>query len=505
MNYPSGNNRVGYSLKAAGNRFFVGINPVDSSEIPNQFVQATTDEVSEACDLAAKAFPVYAQLDLTVRQQFVDFIVQEIRANQDRLMELMSLETGLPLARAKTELNRSVFQFQQYFGAIADKSALEIKIDEPRPELNGMRNFDLRKMNIPLGPVVVFGSSNFPFAYSTLGGDVASALAAGCPVIVKAHPMHPNTSALSADCILAAARKANLPDGVFSHLNASDYQVGEQLLKNEEVKAVGFTGSIAGGTALLKLAQERRIPIPVYAEMGSVNPVVVFEDAMLHNSAEIVNKLADSIAVNAGQFCTSPGIIFLEDGPSANQFAEDLVSKLKTFGPQCMLGPSILKNYQKRKEEIAARFPLRLDGEITGNFIKPSVVEVNVEQFIPEKVLQDEVFGAFVCIVRCRNIEDIKAGIHILDGQLTGSVFTNKEEDMKAIQFELQSRIGRLIINGVPTGVEVSFAQQHGGPFPSSSSSQTAVGQDAVKRFLRPVTFQNLPVEWQSNLLRKLN
>ncbi len=185
MNYPSGKNRIGYSLKAAGDRFFVGMNPVDSNEVPNQFVQATADEVIETCELAAKAFPVYAQLDLTIRLKFIDLIIEEIQANKDQLMELMVLETGLPLARAKTELNRSIFQFQEYAKSISDKSAFEIKIDEPKPELNGMRNFDLRKMNLPLGPVVVFGSSNFPFAYSTLGGDVASALVAGCPVIVK--------------------------------------------------------------------------------------------------------------------------------------------------------------------------------------------------------------------------------------------------------------------------------------------------------------------------------
>lgn len=503
MNYPSGNNRIGYSLKAAGDRFFVGINPRDNSEVPNQFVQATSEEVTEACSLAAKAFPVYAQLDLETRLQFIEFIVEEIQANKDQLMEFMSLETGLPLARAKTELNRSIFQFQQYAGAIADKSALEIKIDEPKPELNGMRNLDLRKMNVPLGPVVVFGSSNFPFAYSTLGGDVASALVAGCPVIVKAHPMHINTSALSADCILSAAKRANLPDGVFSHLNAADYTVGEQLLKNEEVKAVGFTGSIAGGTALLKLAQERRIPIPVYAEMGSVNPIVVFEDSLQGDASEMINKIADAIGVNAGQFCTSPGIIFLEGGLRSDSFIEDLVKKLSDFEPQCMLGPSILKNYQKRKEEIAAEFPLKLDGEIKGNFIKPSLVEVSADQFVLNKVLHEEVFGSFVCVVKCKNADEIKAGIRVLDGQLTGSVFTTREENYKTVLFDLQSKVGRLIINGVPTGVEVSFAQQHGGPFPSSSSSQTAVGQDAVKRFLRPVTYQNLPVEWQNKLLRK--
>ncbi len=287
-------------------------------------------------------------------------------------------------------------------------------------------------------------------------------------------------------------------------MNAADYTVGEQLVKNEQVKAVGFTGSVPGGKALLKMSQERNVPIPIYAEMGSVNPVVVFEDALeIDHSSEIAQKLADSIGINAGQFCTSPGIILVEGGLHSAAFIENLVTKLSAFDAQCMLGPSIVKNYQKRKEEIALEFSLKLDGEINGNFIKPSLVVVNSDQFIANKVLREEVFGSFVCVVKCKSTEEILSSIRVLEGQLTGSIFTNSESNFKAIEFDFESKIGRLIINGVPTGVEVSFAQQHGGPFPSSSSSQTAVGQDAVKRFLRPITYQNLPVEWQSILLRK--
>lgn len=501
MKYPSGKNRIGYSLSAAGSRFFVGIDPTSETEIPNQFVQATETEVEEACFLANQAFEEYRNISIEKRLAFIQSIVEEIQLEKEPLIDLMMLETGLPKARAITELNRSVFQFREYSEGLRNLSVLEIKTDPPNPQKQGMRNFDFQKMNIPLGPVVVFGSSNFPFAYSALGGDVASALVAGCSVVVKSHPMHPNTSALSADCILKAAEKTGMPNGIFSHLNAHTYAVGEALVTNPLIQAVGFTGSIAGGKALLKLSNSREIPIPVYAEMGSVNPVVVCADLTEEQVIEIADKLCDSVSGGAGQFCTSPGIIFLEG--MNYRFVDRLMEKLKSVDPQCMLGKSIRENYTGRKEEIGAQFPLLLDGAVSGNFIRPSAVLVSLSDFVSNKVLHEEVFGAFVCIVQCNNLEEIQQGIAVLDGQLTGSVFTNSFESFSILQNSLSRKVGRLIVNGVPTGVEVSVAQQHGGPFPSSSSSLTAVGQDAVKRFLRPITFQNVPVEWRNNLLRK--
>lgn len=501
MKYPSGKNRIGYSLKAAGSRFFVGIDPTTNSEIPNTFTQATDSEVNDACFRASVAFDVYSNLIVEKRLAFIAQIVEEIKLEKEALIHFMALETGLPKARAITELNRSVFQFQQYAEGLKDQSVLEIKHDAPDPSKSGMRNFDFLKKNIPIGTVVVFGASNFPFAYSTLGGDVASALVAGCPVIVKAHPMHVNTSALSADCILRAAQKTGMPEGVFSHLNAQDYTVGETLVSNSLVQAVGFTGSIAGGKALLKLANNREIPIPVYAEMGSVNPVIVCADTLKTDAESIADKLAESISASAGQFCTSPGIIFLEGESEA--FINRLLGKLNLVEPQCMLGKSIKENYVRRKKEIDARFPLELDGKVENNYIKPSAVLVSYTEFLNNQVLHDEVFGAFVCIVVCPHLEEIKKALYILDGQLTGSVFTHSRESFHSLSSVLTQKVGRLIVNGVPTGVEVSVAQQHGGPFPSSSSSQTAVGQDAIKRFLRPITFQNVPADWSDQLLRK--
>lgn len=503
MKSPSGKNVIGYALKGAGNRFFVGINTTDGSEIPNTFIQATAAEIEEACALAHQAFVALQNVVLEDRLHFIALIVEEIKSREKELIHFMTLETGLPEARAKVELKRSVYQFQQYAQAVADGSALEVKIDEPDPSANGLRTFDLRKFNVPLGPVAVFGASNFPFAYSTLGGDVASALAAGCPVIVKAHPMHPNTAALSAECIINAAKRSEMPDGIFSQLNGVDISVGQTLVQHPMVKAVGFTGSIQGGTALMKLAAARKEPIPVYAEMGSVNPVICCADALDERAEDIARVLSDSISTNAGQFCTSPGIVFVENGPSAEVFKQQLMQRLLAVAPQVMLGANIAGNYQKRKEEISASFTLSPEGSKENNTITPAAVTVKCADFITNPVLHEEVFGAFVCVVECEGIAEIANALEVLEGQLTGSLFTNSKANFEQLSGLLQRKVGRIIFNGVPTGVEVSRAQQHGGPFPSSSSPQTSVGHDAVKRFLRPVAFQNGPEEWLLGMLRK--
>jgi 2,5-dioxopentanoate dehydrogenase len=502
MKYPSGKNVIGYSLKAAGNRFFFGVNPDAEEEIPNQFIQATEKEVNETCELAQKAFPVYSSLVLEKRLKFISAIVAEIHHHFDSLCELMVLETGLPADRAKTELNRSIYQFEQYAEAVRSGYAFQVKTDEPQKD-NPYRTFDLRKMNVPIGPVVVFGASNFPFAYSTLGGDVASALVAGCPVIVKAHALHPNTAALSAQCIAEAAKKTQMPEGVFSQLYASDFTVGAQLVSHPMVQGVGFTGSIAGGKALLEIAQKRKIPIPVYAEMGSVNPVVICADALDSDWKTIADKLVASISLNVGQFCTSPGILFVEQSSNRNLFLQQVIEGLSKVPLQVMLGKGILQNYRSRIEEIKQLFPLDLEGNITSNSISPSVIKVSSEIFMKNKVLHEEVFGSFVCIVECENQDEIVDSLNVLDGQLTGSIFTNSCSAFDEICSIYQHKVGRIIINGVPTGVEVSLAQQHGGPFPGSSSFLTSVGSDAVLRWLRPITLQNAPFEWLPDLLRK--
>ncbi len=502
MKYPSGKNVIGYSLKSAGNRFFFGVNPALEQEIPNQFVQATSEEVNEACEIAQKAFPLYSSPPIEKRLKFISTIVAEIQNNFDLLCELMTMETGLPFERAKTELNRSIYQFEQYAEAVRSEYAFQVKIDRSQKD-NPYRTFDLRKMNVPIGPVVVFGASNFPFAYSTLGGDVASALVAGCPVIVKAHALHPNTASLSAQCIMDAAKKTDMPEGVFSQLNAIDFTVGEQLVKHDFIQAVGFTGSIAGGKALIDFSNQRKIPIPVYAEMGSVNPVVICADAMESDFKTIADKLVISISQNAGQFCTSPGILFLERSIKRVEFVNYLLEGLSKIAPQVMLGKGILKNYQTRITEIKSKAELLLEGKITSNSICPSAVLVSSEQFMVDPVFHEEVFGAFICLVECDSMTEVISSLNVLEGQLTGSVFTNSQRNFNFLLPIYQHKVGRIIVNGVPTGVEVSVAQQHGGPFPSSSSFLTSVGSDAVLRWLRPVSIQNATENWLPDLLRK--
>ncbi len=509
---PSEKNQIGYSFFAAGNRFFVGTNPVTQEDFPTQFVQATPDEVEQAVQLANKAFQELGLFSSDRWLKFVSCICEEIQANRTDLLDWFQAETGLPPDRAEKELNRSILQFKQYARAVESGYAQEIKLDSKALPGATDSNQDLRKMNVPLGPVVVFGASNFPFAYSTLGGDVASAFAAGCPVIVKAHAMHPHTSSLSAMCIQKAAQKAGMPEGVFSHLNGLDYTVAEQLVSHPLIKAVGFTGSIQGGTALMKLAHSRPIPIPVYAEMGSVNPIVCLREALEKRGPEIAALIAQSISLNAGQFCTSPGLIFVVNDSFSEKFIQQLTDELTKIPPQVMIHEGLLSNYLRNRkifEEntsiLLSQYPSTGSQGSEKGKIFPGLVQTSAKSFIADSRLQDEVFGSFACVVVCESEEELKQAFGSLRGQLTATLHVESSSKFEEYHDLLVAKAGRIIVNGVPTGVEVALAQQHGGPFPSSASVQTAVGGDAVRRFMRPVTFQNVPSNWLPVALQDVN
>lgn len=501
----TGKSLVGYSNVDSGNLFFYAINPSTNQALETRFVQATPTEVSLACGLAKKVAPSFGNA-LLERVHLLYRIAELAEQNTAGLIHYFCLESGLPETRAEIELKRSCAQFRAYADALKSGYALQVVIDEGDTTRTPSPKPDLRKMNIPLGPVVVFGASNFPFAYSTLGGDVASAFAAGCPVIVKAHPMHPHTSELSAQIIAAALKELHFEDGVFSHLFATDYHVGEQLVLADEVKAVGFTGSIAGGTALVKLAQDRKEPIPVFAEMGSSNPMVFTTKALEKNYISIAQQVADSIALNAGQFCTSPGLLFVVESPYSLLFEAQLKLNLEAKAPQCMLHPGIFSNYIKRIAKQFSQSEVVVDGARKENVIQPSLAKVKGFEFIAHSNLQEEVFGSFAMLVVCESEQELEQALLSLSGQLTGSLFVDEADRVSILMEILKSKVGRVIINGVPTGVEVSAAQNHGGPFPSSSQSQTtAVGADAIKRFMRPVTFQNCPEELLPKALKKSN
>lgn len=492
MNPYLGKNHIGYQVSALGNHVFFGIDPRTNQPFETSFHQATSEEVDLALAKSKEAFEQVRLIPIEKRVRFLKAISEKLKENKALLIQWFCAESGLPQDRAETEFARSCFQFEYYAEAVETGYALEIKIDSADPDRKPNPKPSLTKINIPVGPVVVFGASNFPFAYSTLGGDVASALAAGCSVIVKAHAMHPHTSSISAQFILEVAKEHGMPDGILCHLLAEDFTVGQQLVQDPRVKAVGFTGSIGGGMALQKLINERKEPISLYAEMGSSNPIGVTKSALEKRSLEIAKQISASVLLNAGQFCTSPGLLFIEESAALNSFKEELIRAFSSSELQCMLHPGISKRYFERVKEHAKLVKILYEGKHQGNFIQPTLAEVNAAQFFAHPQIQEEIFGSYLTIVRCSGKSEMKECLLLLEGQLTTSLYAEASEEINDFLSILTAKSGRIILNGVPTGVEVSFAQQHGGPFPSSLNSYfTSVGWDAIKRFQRPVTFQN--------------
>jgi len=496
-----GKNCIGYSDSADGDHIFYAVDPVTNNQLPLPFHQATLNEVEQTVTLAHQGFLAYSRLQIVKRIEFLNAIPTAIRAHSSELIHWFCLESGLSEARGKKELERACFQFEAYAKALEMGYPFEAKIDPPTDS-----KVDLRKLNIPLGPVVVFGASNFPFAYSTIGGDVASALTAGCSVIVKAHPMHPHTSELAARIILEVAQSLEMPDGVFSHLLAADHSVGKALTLHSGIKAIGFTGSIQGGMALHQLAQTRTEPIPVFAEMGSSNPIVITEDAVNARGANIAQEIAQSVSLDAGQFCTSPGIVFLIQRKKTPDFIEQLKGEFLTKESQVMLHQQIFDRYQERSIEQSQGAEIIVEGKRSVNWIQPTLIQISARKFITEPKLQEEVFGSFLTLVVCQDEQELIESLKTLKGQLTASLYCESKENVADLLHEFQRFAGRIILNGVPTGVAVSVAMQHGGPFPSSNNpSASAIGADAIKRFMRPVTFQNCQDELLPEALKRAN
>jgi len=359
-------------------------------------------------------------------------------------------------------------------------------------------------MLIPLGPIVVFGASNFPLAYSTAGGDTAAAFAAGCPVIVKSHPMHAGTGELVASAIVKAAIATGMPNGVFSNLNSSGIAVGVDLVKHPKVKAVGFTGSIKGGRALLDLAAKREEPIPVFAEMGSVNPVIILPEALHKNGKNLAKTYAGSITLGTGQFCTNPGLLLGIKSAELTAFIQNLGKEILQIQPSVMLHPTIIGSYEANKDNTIAQSNIEVvaqyNDEVQPNFAQQVITTVEGQTFLDNSTLHQEVFGPFSMVVQCKDSRQLEEIISQLEGQLTGTIIAKNDEIVshsKIIE-ALQNRVGRIIYNGVPTGVEVSPSMVHGGPYPSSTDSRfTAVGINSIKRWVRPFSFQ----DWPNSLL----
>jgi NADP-dependent aldehyde dehydrogenase len=502
----TGKNYIGNQLSATGNKTYKTFNPQLNIENGHTFFEATSDEINEAVELAANAFKSYRHISGLQKAKFLNAIADEILALDDELIHTYCSESGLPEGRAKGERGRTVFQLRTFADLVADGSWVEASIDTAIPDREPLPKSDIRKMNIPLGSVVVFGASNFPLAYSTAGGDTAAALAAGCPVIVKSHPMHAGTGELVALAIIKAANKTNMPNGVFSNLNSSGIEVGVQLVKHPEVKAVGFTGSIRGGRALYDLAAQRKEPIPVFAEMGSINPVVMLPKALNNRSETLAKTYAGSITLGTGQFCTNPGLIIgLKSGGLTN-FVNALAKEIVNIEPSCMLHPNIAGAYETNKAKALSQNGVKVlagyDDAVSENYARQVVTTVEGETFLSNPTLHHEVFGPFSLVVQCKNEQQLEAIISNLEGQLTGTVISDDNEitDYSKVIDALQNRVGRVIFNGVPTGVEVCPSMVHGGPYPASTDSRfTAVGINSIKRWVRPFSYQ----DWPNDLLPK--
>ncbi|OXB04598.1 aldehyde dehydrogenase (NADP(+)) [Flavobacterium pectinovorum] len=491
----TGKNYIGDVLSAKGKTTYKTVNPELNSENETVFYEAAADEISKAVVLAEEAFKTYGVIEDAKKADFLEAIAEEIEALGEDLLTTYIQESGLPAGRANGERARTTGQLRAFAAMLREGSWVEAIINKTEGKL------DIRRLQIPLGPVAIFGASNFPLAFSTAGGDTASALAAGCSVVVKSHPLHAGTGELVASAVIKAAQRTGMPNGVFSNLNSSGIEVGTALVEHPSIKAVGFTGSIKAGTALCKIAANRPVPIPVYAEMGSINPVLILPSALKTDAEKWAQNYAASIVAGTGQFCTNPGLILGIKSNELDYFITILALEIDKLEPTCMLHPNIKAQYERLKSEVLGEEgytqQTNLERSVKPNYALQNVITVDGDIFLKNKTFHKEVFGPFSIVVKCDDIEQLNEIILDLEGQLTGTVLNgdlNEWEDFKEVIENLKNKVGRLIFNNVPTGVEVCSAMTHGGPFPASSDSKfTSVGLTAVKRWVRPVTFQDWP------------
>ena len=479
---------------------FKAIAAATGEAIEPGFSVATAEDVAAACAAAEAAFPAYSALPRETRAKFLETIADEIDALGDALVERAMQESGLPQARLTGERGRTSGQLRLFAKELRLGEYLRARIDHANPDRQPAPKPDLRLRMIPLGPVAVFGASNFPLAFSTAGGDTASALAAGCTVVVKGHPAHPGTSELIAGAISRAAEKTGMPEGVFSLVNGTSNALGSALVTDPRIKAVGFTGSRGGGLALMKLAQERPVPIPVYAEMSSINPVFLLPAALEARAEALGTAYVGSVTMGAGQFCTNPGLVLALQSPALDRFVTAASDSMSCAVPQTMLTPGIHKAYESGVARWASAPAIKLlaEGqEPTGPTAgQGALFTMTGADFIADPSHAEEVFGATSLLVRCADLDEMLKVVALLEGQLTATLHLDDgdiEVAQKLVPI-LERLVGRILANGWPTGVEVTDAMVHGGPYPSTSDGRsTSVGTLAIDRFLRPVSYQDLP------------
>lgn len=492
---------------------FQAVNPSTGRAIDPEFVSAGTQEVERAANLAAAAAPVFAALSTRERAGFLRAIAEELTADGAAIVERAMQETGLPRPRLEGELARTTGQLRLFADVVEEGSWVDARIDEAMPDRKPLPRADIRSMLRPIGPVAVFGASNFPLAFSVAGGDTASALAAGNPVIVKAHPAHPGTSELAGRAVVRAIEKSKLPGGVFALLFDSGIEVGVALVQHPAVQAVAFTGSASGGQALMKLAASRPQPIPCYAEMGSTNPLFVLPGALRERGADLAKDLQTSFTLGSGQFCTKPGLVFVPK-QDAGSFVDTLRGGVSALGTHGMLTPSIAERYNtavaERRDAGKAEWVAGFEGEAAGDGAAAgaAVFSVAIEEFAKNHDLEEEIFGPTTLLVHYGSANDLVDVAKRLHGHLTATIHGTDEDLRNAGELirVLETKVGRILFNGYPTGVEVCHAMVHGGPFPATSDSRTtSVGTRAITRFARPVCYQDCPDATLPVELRRVN
>jgi 2,5-dioxopentanoate dehydrogenase len=481
-----GTSIIGFRRGASGGKTLQGLNPATGENLEPDYHSASAAEVDEAAQLAHEAFAIYSQTTGAQRAQFLRRIAENIEALGDELNTRANAETALPEARLRGESARTCSQLRLFADVVEEGSWVDARIDHGDRDRKPLPKPDVRSMFRPIGPVVVFGASNFPLAFSVAGGDTASAFAAGCPVIVKAHPAHPGTSELAGLAISRAVRDCGLHEGTFSLLYDAGNEVALSLVKHPSIKAAGFTGSRSGGRALFDAATSRPDPIPFYAEMSSVNPVIILPGALRERSDQIALGLCGSVTLGAGQFCTNPGIILLSEG--AGGFINRLGDLMAVTPEQTMLTPAISTNY---KTGVSARMNHAGVQTVGGALFK-----TNTEQFLASPELAEELFGPSTLVVTYTDRKQLIELIERLEGQLTATIHGSEEDliEYNDVVRLLETKAGRLLFNGFPTGVEVGHAMVHGGPYPATSDGRsTSVGTRAIYRFARQVCFQDFP------------
>jgi NADP-dependent aldehyde dehydrogenase len=498
----TGANFIGGRESREGGVAFRAQDPKTGGGLDPEFAEATPAEIDAAARAAGEAFDACVSVPPARRAAFLRAIAEHLEALGDALLERAEAETALPRPRLTGERGRTANQARLFADLVEDGSWVDARIDRALPDRQPLPRPDLRRMLVPLGPVAVFGASNFPLAFSVAGGDTVSALAAGCPVVVKAHPAHPGTSELAARAVLAAARDTEMPDGIFSLLQGPSPAVGQALVTRGAIQAVGFTGSFRGGKALFDAAARREQPIPVFAEMGSANPVFVLPDALATRSEDIAKALAASVTLGCGQFCTSPGLTFVLGSAEAEAFVESLGRLLAEAPAGTMVHAGIKSTYDADLAAVAALPGVSLAARSTGRGpheateAQPALLAVDQAAWAAQSRLGQEIYGPATVAVRCGSKEELLDAARALHGHLTATVHGTERDldEHRELLKVLAGKAGRLIVGGVPTGVEVAPAMHHGGPWPATTDPRsTSVGTAAILRFAHPVCFQDVP------------